>query len=741
MKIDKSDLIYNVDLEFDKESEIKEKKKIDRVYDDIYNILKINDNMSNLFIITEGYEEIIDKIKLTAQKAYEKIKVPRDICYITTDNIKYPKVLFLEAGNGNKLKESIEELKTIYINALLDFYSNSSDEKKDKIIDEMMIKRNQYIDEMIEEAKNNNFKLKNTSGSFSFVPIQNKEAMTEKVYDSLDVEEKERIMETASMLRKKANILIEKIKNIEKVEIEKIKIIYNVFLINKTEDAIKEILSRFNEDIEAIKIINIILDKIRNQLVEIYSINFEEDSSEIYEMLEKIQLRVIVDNSEIVYPRITYLRDLSIPNLLGGIDYENKGGSYITDISLIYPGELIKANGGCIIMRARDIFENPLCYSLIRKVLLLGRININFAKTYFDLLSLGGLRLDDVKVTLKVILIGDINEYEMLYNADIEFKKIFPYCLEIKNIYDICDVRNLVLAYIDKACKRLKIKDASVDIKNEIFRELSREANNRNKLSLNYEKIQRMLLCYREKLKSIRPCLIEENLTELYKNNKLILNFEGQNVGTINALSVIDTGYNMIGRVIRITCTKTLGSGEIIDIQRENDLSGNIHKKSISILQGLIRQYIGSFKKINIDFYLAFEQIYGIVEGDSASLAEIICIISALSRVPIKQNIGITGSINQLGEVQPIGGVNHKIEGFYKAGLSVNKGNLGVLIPERNLDELVLSKEIESAIEKEELIIYTAKTLDEALSVMLYGDISKEELLLKIKREITKYRL
>lgn len=197
----------------------------------------------------------------------------------------------------------------------------------------------------------------------------------------------------------------------------------------------------------------------------------------------------------------------------------------------------------------------------------------------------------------------------------------------------------------------------------------------------------------------------------------------------------------MVGRVIRITCTKTLGSGEIIDIQRENDLSGNIHKKSISILQGLIRQYIGSFKKINIDFYLAFEQIYGIVEGDSASLAEIICIISALSRVPIKQNIGITGSINQLGEVQPIGGVNHKIEGFYKAGLSVNKGNLGVLIPERNLDELVLSKEIESAVEKEELIIYTAKTLDEALSVMLYGDISKEELLLKIKREITKYRL
>lgn len=236
--------------------------------------------------------------------------------------------------------------------------------------------------------------------------------------------------------------------------------------------------------------------------------------------------------------------------------------------------------------------------------------------------------------------------------------------------------------------------------------------------------------------------LIEEEYDKLFKENKILISVKEEKVGVINALAVIDTGYYSFGKPMRITCVAQSGNGRIIDIQKENKLSGKIHEKSVSILKGLLNNLISPYEELPVDFYLSFEQTYGLIDGDSASIAEVICILSALSKRPIKQNIAVTGSVNQLGEVQPIGGVNEKIEGFFRMCKYIDTvQDKGVLIPDLNKDDLILDPEIENAVEKGEFHIYVMNTLEDAIETLILNDgETLEEFYKKIKFEIDRYK-
>ena len=235
--------------------------------------------------------------------------------------------------------------------------------------------------------------------------------------------------------------------------------------------------------------------------------------------------------------------------------------------------------------------------------------------------------------------------------------------------------------------------------------------------------------------------LIEEQIMEMYKNKKILLTLEGKIIGSINGLAVLSSGYYSFGKPLRVTCVVCKGEGKIIDVQKESNLSGNIHEKSINIISGLLSNIVSQYEKLPVDFHLSFEQTYGIIDGDSASVAEMLCILSALSKKGINQNIAVTGSINQFGEVQPIGGVNEKIEGFYKTCKLMNSSkNKGVLIPSLNKDEIILNKEVEEAIEKGDFHIYTMDTLEDAIEIMMLDEkTSMEDFYKIINKEILKY--
>ena len=227
----------------------------------------------------------------------------------------------------------------------------------------------------------------------------------------------------------------------------------------------------------------------------------------------------------------------------------------------------------------------------------------------------------------------------------------------------------------------------------------------------------------------------------MYKKGKILITLTGEKVGSVNGLAVLDTGYYSFGRPIRITCVAYRGTGRIVDIRKESNLSGKIHEKSISILRGLLSSLLNAYESIPVDFHVSFEQTYGIVDGDSASIAEIITLLSALSKYKVKQNIAVTGSVNQFGEVQAIGGVSEKIEGFYKVCKIMDTiENKGVLIPASNRDELIILPEVEEAIINNKFHIYTMENLNDAIEVLMLDEGQTLEMFYEdIKKELKKY--
>ena len=486
--------------------------------------------------------------------------------------------------------------------------------------------------------------------------------------------------------------------------------------------------------------------------------NVEDDESDINEVLDKYDISVLVDNTNNKNPRVIYEEDPNVTNLFGNIEYENHNGLYSTDLSLINPGSMLQANEGCVIIRLNQLAMNNYSYYYLKKTLMSGKVSIDSSRGYLDIISINGVKPKAVPVNVKVILIGDYESYDILYNADEDFKSLFPIRVEFSNYVKNQPIKGKVLKdYILDRGKKHYINKVSDDAIKEIIKYLSRVAECRGKICIEDKNIDRLLILAnniveldgREIIsdKDIRDVayeksLIEDEILEMYEDSKIILTLSGEKVGAINGLAVLSSGYFTFGKPMRLTCVACKGEGKILDIQKESNMSGSIHEKSINILSGLLSNLIIPYEKLPVDFHLSFEQTYGQIDGDSASVAEILCILSSLSKVGIKQNIAVTGSINQFGEVQAIGGVNEKIEGFYKVcKLLDDTKDKGVLIPITNSEDLVLNKEVEEAIEKGEFHIYTMENLQDAIEVMMLDNkTSYKDLFKIIEKEVEKYK-
>ncbi|MCD3298181.1 S16 family serine protease, partial [Clostridium botulinum] len=343
--------------------------------------------------------------------------------------------------------------------------------------------------------------------------------------------------------------------------------------------------------------------------------------------------------------------------------------------------------------------------------------------------------------------------YDILYNYDKDFSKLFKIKAQHNPIISIkADEKQAFIHDLNKVCSNNKLRSLNKSAIVELAKFASRKAEDKNKLFVNNEDISEILVLSNNNAQKedrdeiiaddILKCIntediIEEEVMEYYKDNTILLDVAGRKVGQINGLSVIDFGYFRLGKPIRITCSCYKGDGEIIDVEKQSELSGNIHNKAVNILKGCISSILGKYAKIPVDFHLSFEQIYSKIDGDSASVAEFISMISSLSNMPIRQNIAVTGSLNQFGEVQPIGGVNEKIEGFYKVCETMDSiKNKGVLIPVSNKNNLVLNNEVEKAIDNGNFHIYVMKNIKDAIEILI-GDYN--EVMSSVKREIRKY--
>lgn len=730
----------------------------DQVYEKIKTALEIDKEGYNIYLIDDFSKDKLEKIIEFVKKNLKTKDKPQDICYVVHNDEKVPEAIFLPGGKGMKLKETVENIQKFYLETTYDFYNSSSNKEKETIVDNLQKTRGNLISKLVKMAEDDGFTMKATQNGFTFIPLKEEgELMGEEDYDTLKSEEKEDILTKVNSLKSNAQEVLDELRDIELLEVEKIKKIMEEYYKTKAKEQRKEFLEEFSENQHIVELLNDICDDIEKEIVEIYSISYEDDEEEINGVIYRYVVNVLVDNSENDTPPVIFEEDPNINNLLGSIEYENKNGTYITDVSLIKAGSFLKANGGCLILRLSSLLTNSSAYYYFKKSLISGKVDLDYNRGYLELLSLSGLKPEPVNFNVKIILIGDYNTYDLLYSYDEDFKKIFKIRAEHNSTLDINnDTKQAFFEKLSDICQSNNLHGLTDEAVKELAKFSSRKAENKNKLYIDEYELGRVLMLANNKVEREQRAfiedydiidtvyeeeLIEREIDESYKDNKIFINVKGKLIGQVNGLSVVDTGYFSFGKPIRITCSCYKGTGNIVDVQKESDLSGKIHNKAINTLKGFMNTLMGGYEKLPVDFHLSFEQLYGKIDGDSASVAEIISMISAFSKIPVKQNVAVTGSINQFGEVQPIGGVNEKIEGFFKICKLVDtiKGK-GVLIPESNVNSLVLNREVEEEIKKGNFHIYSMSHIKDAVEVLI-GDknIGYREVMEELEKESKKY--
>lgn len=723
------------------------------VYHKIKSALNINKEGYNVFLIDDFSKNKLNNIKEFISKIFSNRDKPQDIVYVINEDPDKPFPLFLSNGKGRVLKEIVEELQDAYIKASYDFYTSSVCKGKEEIIENIQKKRNELINELMDSAHAKGFEIRSTTKGFTFIPLKGEEIMTEREYDELEAEKKEEILNKVSELKNKSQEILEGLKDIELKELVKIKKLMEEYLNEEAKDIKERFREEFKSNTKTLQLLEEMTVDIEKNLADNYSMVYEDDEDRINEVIVKYDVNVLVDNSKCESPRVIFEEDPSVTNLLGNIDYKNQNGTYITDVSLIKAGSVLKANEGCLIIRASSLLSNANAYYNLKKTILSEKVSFDSNRGYIELLSLRGLEPEPINIKEKIIMIGDYETYDILYNYDDDFRKMFKIKAQYRPIVEVNDDTKIsLLGNIQKICSDNNLKPLDKSAVREVAKFLSRKAEHKEKILFNDEELNKILMLSNNKVmcenrdtitaKDITDIaymedLIEKEIREVYKEDKILLKVKNEQIGQINALSVVDSGYFCFGKPIRITCSCYKGEGEIIDVQKQSELSGNIHCKAVNILRGLINELFGKYSRLPVNFHLSFEQIYGKIDGDSASVAELVCMISALSGIPIKQNVAVTGSINQFGEVQPIGGVNEKIEGFFKICKEIDDiEGKGVLIPYHNKDNIVLNSEVEKAIEEGKFHIYVMKNIEDAVEVLMGN---YKTVISTAKKELKKY--
>lgn len=475
----------------------------------------------------------------------------------------------------------------------------------------------------------------------------------------------------------------------------------------------------------------------------------DEENFEASDIID-YKVNIILDNSQTKGCPVIIETFPTYNNLFGTIEkYADSKNAPETDFTRIKAGSLLRANGGYLVLNALDIFDDAFIWKNLKKVLLHGKLEIH--DVYGGLFSSPTtIKPEPIDINLKVILIGNQYSYWLLSNYEDDFKKIFKVKAEFNSDYKINENEQIIeyIATIKNLIKKenlLKFNDKAIA---RILEYSARYVGRKNKLTLRFSYITDLLReanfwAEEEKAKVVdvkhiekaydsmleRHSLYDDLIKELFEEGQYLIDTQGEKVGQINGLTIYENDIYSYGKPVRITATVSAGDGKITIVEREVGLAGKTFNKAAMIISGFIKNKFAKEDKLTIDANIVFEQAYSHIDGDSASAAEICVLLSAIAEIPIKQNLAITGSVNQKGEIQPIGGVNEKIEGFYQiCKVKGLKGNEGVIIPKLNINDLMLNNEILDAINNKKFSIFAIENIDEAIELLTgikAGEINK----------------
>ena len=678
-----------------------------------------------------------------------KKKVPNDWCYIYNfQNPNEPIAVSLPAGQGKEFKESMDGfIQEVKKDIKKTFNADDFEKEKALIKQEFEAQREVVMQKLTQDAFKEGFQVKSAQNGIYMMPIVEGKVIEEEEFEKLEESVKQHYEEKSTVVQQQIMEAIGQIKQIEREADKKVSEWQSNIALLTVNAHINFIKAKYKRN----KKINKFLTDVKQDVLKNVLYFLEEDKQaqnnqpQQGPMAKKqdpclnYRVNLFIDNSETQGAPVIMDSNYSFNNLFGKLEYENYYGSFKTDFTMLKPGLLQKANGGYIIFQAKDLLANGICYEELKRVLRVKEVSIDNSIEQRSSMTLISLKPEPIPIDLKVILIGSSNIYHTLLSMDSDFRRLFKIKVEFEETAPITEENvNKLAQFVHSFCEQEEWPQLDKSAMASIVEYASRIAGDNNKISTRFTELAQVVgeagtwaklakakvvtsdfvkKALQERVERIKK--YDEKYLEMIKENTLLINTTGSLVGEINGLTVMTIGDYTFGKPAKITVNTYTGKQGVVNIEREVDLSGSTHSKGVYILSGYLGELFAQDIPLCLTASICFEQLYNGVDGDSASSTELYGLLSSLSEIPIKQSIAVTGSVNQKGQIQPIGGVNEKIEGYFQIckmrGLD---GSHGVMIPVQNVENLQLNDDVVEAVKNNLFHIYAVSTIDEGIEVL-----------------------
>jgi lon-related putative ATP-dependent protease len=706
----------------------------------------ISNKNSGFNIYVSGYPGSGKRVAINhflEEKAKNEIS-PGDWCYVNNfRDSYYPKKLGLKKGGAlilkNEMAKLIEEAQIALLKA---FDSKEYANKRQGIFDEFQQKEISLFQNIYAKAHSNNFSISRTPIEIRVVPVDDAgNPINDKIFLKLSKKKQKEIIQSRDMLMDELNGLLRQNRELDKERKNAIIQLENDVALYAIESLLEELKDKYQKNATVMDHLEAVKNDIIENLGEFLKVSNHKNritSAPIHNFLE-YDINIITDNTDAEGAPIVMELNPTYNNLFGKVEHESDMGTLVTNFTLIRGGALHRANGGYLIIPLKDLLLNYFAWDGLKRALKNNEVIIEDASERFGFLSTKSLKPDPIPLNVKIILIGSPMMYHLLYRWDEDFKELFKVKAEFDTSmdYSVANERDFasVIYKIQNENKLLPVDHKAISL---LVEQSCRIAEDQNKISIRFGELSDILfeanhyaqLASRSHISSneidkaieakvYRSNLIQEKINELIKRHTLMIELKGAKIGQINGISVLNLGDIMFGHPNKITVNVSSGKEGLIDIEREAKLGGRLHTKGVLILSGFLGEKYGQKKAISLFASLVFEQSYSEIEGDSASSAELYAILSALSQLPIKQCIAVSGSVNQKGEIQPVGAINEKIEGFFEACRQRGfNDEQGVMIPKGNMDHLMLKHEVVKAVEEGKFHVWAISTIDEGIELL-----------------------
>lgn len=680
-----------------------------------------------------------------------KEKIPNDWCYIYNfDDPNEPIAVSLPAGQGKIFQETMDSFIRNIRRDIKKTFNNDEFEKEKKVIkQEFETKKEAILAKLNDKTLKQGFQVKSAQNGIYMMPVYEGKTVEEEEYEKLPLEVKSEFESKSQVVQEMIFDTLSELKLIENKADKKIDEWQSNVALLTVNIHINNVKSNYKRN----KKINTFLDNVKKDILKnINTFMMPESANDskqpVPPQMKAMQnnepwlnyrVNLFVDNSHLEGAPVIMDSNYTFQNIFGKLEYENQYGIMKTDFTMIKPGLLQKANGGYIIFQAKDLISNPQCYENLKKVLQVKEVSIENNLEQRSSMMLLSLKPEPIPLDLKVIMIGNPEIYHTLLSLDDDFRKLFKIKVEFEEDAPKTDENIAKLVkFVRSYCEQEELLDIDKEAMARIVEYASKLSGDKEKLSTQFSEIGQIVgeastwakldkskivtkkyvqKAFDERIERIKK--YDTKYLQMIKEGALLINTDGYKVGQINGLTVITIGDYSFGKPSKITANTYLGKQGIVNIEREVQMSGSSHSKGVMILTGYLGEMFAQDKALSLNASICFEQLYGGVDGDSASSTEAYAILSSLSEIPINQSIAVTGSVNQKGEIQPIGGVNEKIEGFFQIckmrGLN---GEHGVIIPIQNVRNLHLNDEVIDAVKKGEFHIYAISTIDEGIEIL-----------------------